>query len=310
MSQLPPPSPGAYLPGLDVVRVAALGLVTAQHALTLTGRDDCTLVAGLSLGQFGVALFLAVSGLLAGQSRHPPAAWLSQRLRKVFPAYWIAVGGSFLIAGLAGHKRFDAYQVFAQLSGIGLFTHRENLINSPTWFVSLVLVCYLATFVARRAGASAASATGATLVLAALVAVGENPWLLSHLLTYSLAFTIALAPRRRAARLAPLVGVALFALAATLQPAFGYAAVALVSVELARRLPRTPRAVAVAAHYSYEYYLVHGVALYGSVRLLPSVPVVAVGLAVASAAAAAVALRWLVDRLEAAATRRKRPPAG
>lgn len=298
MPASPPPPPRVHLPGLDAVRVVALGLVTAHHALTLTGRSGLTVVAGLSVGQVGVALFLAVSGLLAAQSRRPPATWLLQRLRKLFPAYWIVVGGSLLLAGLLAHKSFDAYQVVAQLCGLGMFTDRENLVNTPTWFVSLILLCYLGTFAARLARVPLASGVGVSLVLGVLVAVGQNPWLEARLLTYSLAFTIASAPRGWAARLVLPAGVGLLALAVAWQPTFGYTAVALVGVEAARRLPRSPGFVRAVAHYSYEYYLVHGVALFGMVWLLPAAPLAAVGLGVGLAALAAVGLQRLVAWLD------------
>src|SRR5262245_20859503 len=138
-----------HLTGLDLLRVVALILVTAQHALTLNGLDAWTVIGGLSLGQIGVAIFLGVSGYLAVESRRPPVSWLVQRLRRLLPAYWIVIGASFMLAWATGHKRFDAWQVAAQLLGIGLFTHQDNLVNSPTWFISLLLACYAGTVAAR-----------------------------------------------------------------------------------------------------------------------------------------------------------------
>jgi peptidoglycan/LPS O-acetylase OafA/YrhL len=204
---------GGYLVGLDVVRACALGLVTAQHVFELQGHEAWTTWVGLSLGQLGVALFFAVSGLLASASRRPPLPWLFQRLQRVFPAYWVAVSASFFLAWLIGHKPFDAYQVLAQLGAVGLFTHRDNLVNAPTWFVSLLLVCYLGTCLARLAQAPALLGACCALGLAVVVERAEKPWLSSHLLTYSLASTLALDPPRRRAPLALVLGTALFALA-------------------------------------------------------------------------------------------------
>src|SRR4051812_222042 len=108
-----------HFPGLDVVRVFALCLVTMQHALGLVGHVDWTVSGRLSIGQAGVALFLGVSGFLAGRSRRRPLPWLVQRLWRIFPAYWIAIGVSFCLVGLAtGHKHFGAHQVVAQLAGV------------------------------------------------------------------------------------------------------------------------------------------------------------------------------------------------
>lgn len=96
--------------GLDGIRLFAVCLVTAQHALTLVVLDNWTLFQSLNIGQFGVALFLGLSGILVGQSHRPPLPWLLQRLRRLIPAYWVAICLSFLLTWAIGHKRFDAYQ--------------------------------------------------------------------------------------------------------------------------------------------------------------------------------------------------------
>jgi peptidoglycan/LPS O-acetylase OafA/YrhL len=305
MGQLTMPPRDGRLAGLDLVRVFALGLVTAQHALTLTGHDEWAGFAGLSVGQVGVALFLGVSVLLAAESRRPPLPWLAQRLRRVFPAYWLAIGASFFLTWLTGHKRFGAAQVVAQLLGVGLFTHGDNLVNTPTWFVSLLLVCYLGTFAARLVRAPVVAGVCASIALAILVGVERHPWLLSHLLTYSLASTLASVPRGYRTRIVLPVAGRLLALALWRQAAFGYTALALIAVELALCLRWAPRLIGMAAEYSYEYYLVHGLALYGVIRSLPSRPLAAVCCAIVLAAATAVALHWFVDRMDQALSRGK-----
>src|SRR5262245_1178136 len=85
------------LVGLDVLRLGAASLVTAQHALTLTGHDAWTTYRSLNLGQLGVAIFLGISAFLGGTSRRRPAAWLVQRLRRLYPAYWLVMIASFLL---------------------------------------------------------------------------------------------------------------------------------------------------------------------------------------------------------------------
>jgi peptidoglycan/LPS O-acetylase OafA/YrhL len=287
-----------YFVGLDAVRFVAICLVTGQHVLTLSGCDELTVVAGLSLGQIGVAIFLAISGLLATESRRPPVEWLFQRLRRIFPAYWVVIGASLFLAWVTGYKSFGAGQVLAQSVGIGLYTHGNNLVNTPTWFVSLLLVCYLGSFVARLVGASWVVGVGATVTLAVVVASTSEPWLSAHFLTYALATTLALASPRVRLRLGLLSAVVLFLLAFWWQTAFGYPAVALVAVELSLLLGSVPRLIRVVAAYSYEYYLVHGIALLAMVRWLPAEPVAAVSGALVLAAAAAVALHRVVGSVE------------
>lgn len=285
--------------GLDVVRLFALGLVTVQHALTLMDRETWCQVAGLSIGQIGVALFLAVSGLLASASRRPPLTWLLQRFRRLFPAYWIAIASSFALAWLGGHKSFDIMQVVAQFLGIGLFTHGPTqLVNTPTWYVSLLLVCYLGSVVARLMRMPVLLGVVTSLALAVAVGTVESPWLLSHLFTYTLAYTLAHAPRALIPPIALIAAVVLFAAAYFRQPAFAYTALALVAVEVVRPLRTVLRPIRTVAAYSYEYYLVHGVFLYGFIRSWPSAPWLATGCAIVVAAVAAVVLHFVVKYLE------------
>lgn len=282
---------------MDLVRVFALCLVTAQHALSLLERDEHADILGLSIGQIGVAIFAAVSGILASESGRTPVSWLFQRMRRIFPSYWIAVAMSFLLSWVSGHKHFDSLQVVAQMVGIGLFTHGSKLVNLPTWFVSLLLVCYLGTFVARLTRVPGTIAVGTSLLLAIMVGVETHPWLLSHFLTYSIASTVALLPRGMNRRVITwTVAGILFLLGIFEQVAFGYTTCALVTIELALAIPRVPLAIRWAAEYSYEYYLVHGVTLFGIIRLLPGLPLAAVFSAILLAAAAAVVLRKLTDR--------------
>lgn len=281
--------------GMDVVRLFATGLVTIQHALTLVGREDQATILGLSIGQLGVALFLAVSGLLASESRRPPFPWLVRRLWRVYPAYWLVIGASFFLAWMVGYKRFGMGQVAAQFAGIGLFTHANNLVNTPTWFVSLLLVCYAGTFAARLLLVQHLAGAVASIVFAILVATDPNAWLLAHFLTYSVASTIALIGKEYRPRVAWLTVGILLPMAIWWQRAFGYTAVSILVVELSLMLRTVPHWVRVAAEYSYEYFLVHGLALFGMLRMLPSAPWVSVGLAILLAAGAAVAVHRMVE---------------
>lgn len=290
-------TPDMAFAGLDIVRVIAIGLVTMQHVFSLLGHDEWTSVGNLSIGQIGVAMFLVVSGLLASTSKRPSANWLVQRLRRLFPAYWITIAVSFVLAGAIGHKSFDAWQVIAQLAGIGLFTHGANIINTPTWFVSLLLVCYLATFVGRVVRAPMLLGACASIILAVLVASAPQPWLSSHFFTYSLASTITLASRKYGRGIACICVTSLFLLSLGLEPAFGYTAVAFSVVGAALQLRSLPRVFGKMADNAYEYYLVHGLVLYGMIQWVPSAPM-AVVCGIGIAATIAVALRQLIVGLE------------
>ena len=209
------------LVGLDFARVLAMSLVVLQHTMSLADREDLTSLAGLSIGQLGVAMFLVVSGFLSFESRRTPTNWLAQRLCRVYPAFWIAMIGSFCLATLFSYKNASVGQIVSQMLGTGLWTHSDKLVNSPTWFVSLILACYFATFLSRLIERPRLIAAISSIGLTFLVARDAAPWLLSHFLTYAVASTIAaygLGNHRKVATLS-IAGV-LTILALLIQPAF------------------------------------------------------------------------------------------
>lgn len=266
-------------------------MVVIQHTLSLADREDLTVLAGLSIGQLGVAVFLVVSGLLSCESRRTPVAWLSQRLCRVYPAFWIAMIGSFCLASMSGYKNASLGQIASQMLGTGLWTHGDELVNSPTWFVSLILACYLGTFLSRFVGRPRFVAAVCSIGLTIIVARDAAPWLQSHFLTYAVSCAIAAYPFGTIRNVTTLLIAASFGiLAVTIQPAFAYTALSLLIVELSLRLRNRPRAIRLAADYSYEFYLVHGVALAGALTLMKSSPVLAVIAALSGSAVAAVIL--------------------
>ena len=282
------------LVGLDVVRVLAMSLVVTQHTMSLAGREDLTSLAGLSIGQLGVAMFLVVSGFLSFESRRTPTNWLTQRLCRVYPAFWIAMIGSFCLATLSSYKHASVGQIVSQMLGTGLWTHSDKLVNSPTWFVSLILTCHFATYLSRLIERPGLIAALSSIGLTFLVARDAAPWLLSHFLTYAVASTIAayaLGTHRKIATLS-IAGV-LTILALLIQPAFAYTAISLVIVELSLLCHARSRIVKLAADYTYEFYLVHGVALAGAMTVMKSSPVLAVIAALTCSAIAAVILNHL-----------------
>lgn len=286
--------PRPNLVGLDLVRVLAMGLVALQHTMSLAEREDLTSLAGLSIGQLGVAMFLVVSGFLSFESRRTPTCWLWQRLCRVYPAFWIAMIGSFSLTTLSGYKNVSVGQIVSQMLGTGLWTHPDKLVNLPTWFVSVILACYFATFLSRLIKRPGLIASISIVGLTFLVARDAAPWLLSHFLTYAVASTIAaygLGTHRKAA-IVSIAGV-LTILALLIQPAFAYTAISLVIVELSLRWQARSRTVKLAADYTYEFFLVHGVALAGAMTVMKSSPVLAAIAALFSSAVAAMILKHL-----------------
>ena len=60
--------------GLDYLRSIGVVLVLVQHQLAILDFEHITSAFGLNIGQAGVSIFLAVSGVLAANSRGTPSS--------------------------------------------------------------------------------------------------------------------------------------------------------------------------------------------------------------------------------------------
>lgn len=289
-----------HLGGIDLLRIGAMGLVTAQHALSLTEHQEWSTFRSLNIGQLGVAIFLAISALLASTSRRQPNRWLAQRLERLYPPYWLAMIGCFTIAGVTQYKQFGFYQVVCQLLGVGLFTHPQNLVNVPTWFISLILVCYFGQFLVRLSRRPRlANLAAVALIIAWSTSSGFRwPWI--HLISFfATSAIVAVIPERRRAHGFLAVGVGFVALAPW-SVAFAYTGFSLLTIGGVLKVPKMPWMVTQLADHCYEYYLVHGVALILATSTLRNYPVIAVVCGVLLAALGAVLLKrltgWPISR--------------
>lgn len=285
--------------GLDYLRVVAVVLVTIQHAAALLGYKTWTTWWGVNVGQLGVAIFLAISGFLASQSRQPAWSWFVQRLRRIYPALWIVMPICFWLTWLSGYKQFDAAQVLSQMLGLGLFTHPDHLVNTATWFISLLLVCYVGAFVARLLNSPVAIGLAMSLGLLACAFWLPDPLFVVHLLTFSISFVCGeIPPSTTTARRLIISGGLAIALGMSREPLFLGAGLALIAVGLSIRLLTTPRFIGAMADVSYEYYLLHGVFLVGLLREGPGPIAFRLTAAILLAVFAAKCLRLLTQRLE------------
>ncbi|MGE5384596.1 MAG: acyltransferase family protein [Betaproteobacteria bacterium] len=289
--------PGArpLIAGFDSLRVLALVLVTWQHAASVLGHYETTQWRGISPGQSGVAIFCAIAGALA--FHEPPGdvgQWLKRRLLRLFPAYWIVTLVAFGLTFLASDKPATPWLFVSQMLGLGYFTHGWALVNVVSWFLSLILLCYClaaAAWASRRpVPILAATAIIATLLLLTRFEVALS----RHVLAFALA---ALAALGGFPGWMSILGGGLLLAGIALDPQFFYAGLALVLIWLAGagRLLDFPGA-ALPAAYSYEYFLVHGIALGAAVRLLGQTPL-ALMMAIPGAMVAAAVLHWLIQVL-------------
>lgn len=302
-----------FVPGLDLLRLSALGLVTVQHCLTLLGHDQWTRVGGVLIGRLGVAILLAIAGLLAMSSTRAPFAWFRQRLARLFPAYWLVLALSVGLTLWSGHKQVDILQTLFQACGIGLFTGRDSMVNLATWFISLILVCYLVVALVRLLPARALQATAVLAVIAALLAFivsgGATEWGLRRTLAFFAAGIIAMAPDRSRFLVAAGLSAA-FGACAPLVHEFSYPAIAIGALALAIQCPRMPPSMQWTrrtAEYSYEYYLVHGIALFGMIEYLALPAVISVPGGILLAMVMAIIVRQSVIRMQQAVAWRRQP---
>lgn len=286
--------------GLDYLRVVAVVLVTIQHASAILGQTAWMTWQGINVGQVAVAIFLAISGFLAGQSRQAAWPWFVQRLRRIYPAFWIVMAVCFWLTWLKGYKQFDAFQVISQMLGLGFFTHPDHLVNTATWFISLLLVCYVEVFVARhffKAPVFISVASGLGLLACAFWV--SDPSFVVHVLTFNAAYVASeLVPSARVSKILMATGGLAAICGFCLEPLFVGAGIALIAVGLTLRISTAPRFIRVIAEVSYEYYLLHGVFLVVVLRGFPGPLAFKLSVALVSALVAARCLQLFIQRIE------------
>jgi peptidoglycan/LPS O-acetylase OafA/YrhL len=281
--------------GFDYLRCFGLVLVLWQHQLSILGQDRFTWLGGLNLGQLGVSIFLAVSGILAVKNHREPLEWLLARLRTIYPAFWIATLFGFIATLVSGHKKFTIFQVLSQLAGTGLFTHGMNLINVATWFVSLLLALYLVVYVTKCFPFTEVSLFLIAIACLLVSITGYKPLLFVHAATFLLAaVSIGGKPSKWNWYLLCSLPVVLFVIKSSFAI---YPAVSLCLCLLALQLPPAPALVRMLSKYSYEFYLLHGIFLVGSHKIFNGIACLEIPVGIFSSMVAAVLLHHGVQNL-------------
>lgn len=304
-----PIEPNRRVGGLDYFRVIAVVLVACQHAMTVAGYEESTTYGRINIGQLGVAIFLGVSAWLAGQDRGAPLRWLGRRLLRVFPCFWLVMAASFLLVWLTKFKTFDAYQVLCQLFGLGLWTHAGRMINTPTWFISLLLTCYAWVVAVRFLGFPTVLGWASTFCAGIVAYRDDETWVIMHLFTFFMVFSMAAFRIGDHGRrtMSSLMGILLLGLA-SLRGVFAYPLAALLALELSRFLSEPPRPVREIAAISYQFYLVHGIFLTGLVYFFPNQLLLAIAAAIALSLVCAKVLQVVLEFvLESRPNRSKSP---
>ncbi len=272
---------------IDLLRLVAVVLVTGQHALSLLGRDDLTTVIGVNIGQVGVDLFLGISALLAVAVCPAAGPMAGPAPHTNLPRLLACDGPQFQLTG-ASVTRLSGRAVFVPVGWTGLFTHPMNLVDLPTWFISLLLTCYVRCsrhdcrgFLDCYTSHAPPSCPRGWFRNLALVACGAfayacgcvRGWWASDrprpAIVAATAAAVAVAVRAVPELVCPTVSLFLIASALALRP---------VSIPTVRQLNAC----------TYEYYLVHGIFLNLAVLLLSGHPILAVASGVLLASAGAI----------------------
>ncbi|CAH1385703.1 acyltransferase family protein [Candidatus Nitrotoga sp. M5] len=282
----------------DYLRLFAMILVTLQHGMAVAGYYEQTTWENINLGQVGVGLFCALSGYLAFSGGAAPAIdWLKKRLWQIYPAYWITTIAAFLLTWAAGTKSIDGWLFLSQMAGTGYFTHGWELINVVSWFISLILLCYVIAFICKWLSAPRLILIIVVIITLALLATRSEVDLSRHILSFCVAGLIAQTCQRPAVLLAVISSLLC---AAFLWPQSFYAAfsIALLALALAWHTSDT-WLTSVSRNYVYEYFLVHGIFLVGFARFAPQQKLLSGTIAITLAIVAAVILKKLTERLVA-----------
>lgn len=105
-------------------------------------------------GSDSVALFLALSGFgltMSWASSSDPSlrTFVSKRLRRVFLPYWCATFALVLLDRLLVGQEYSSLDILSTLAGYNPTTHLRR-IDYVRWYITLLLIWYLAFYLANR----------------------------------------------------------------------------------------------------------------------------------------------------------------
>lgn len=287
----------SHIPTFDTLRLLAIALVVIQHALSANKRIDLTSFHDLTFGQFGVAIFCMLSGFLAFRDKRPPLAWALRRAVKLFPAYWIVMLISFSMTWMSGYKNFGIFQFCSQMLGTGFFTHGWNLVNSPTWFFSLLLLCYAIVFIAKITRYPVIVLSLVSIVSVILIAVHVDPALTRHTISFNCAALVSILSFPGSAVVIAASAIILASLSFIAIP-YVYSATALALLLACHFFPNwSTRGISRISPYIYEFFLVHGICFLGTAKIFKNSMMLSIPAGLLISIAAAWALKKSVTLL-------------
>lgn len=280
--------------GWNALRVVALAMVTAHHFRSLLELENWTSWGGVSASHLRVILFLALSGRLCSYSKSPPFPWMWRRIKRIYPGYLVTLTLCFLLEHFCLGRQVSLSQIAGQYVGFGYFLPDQPITHDTAWFVPFLVACYALVFLDRLTSNSKLLAWGACILVLSAHLLPETASLVPHVLSFLLAYVFPYRLFERPLLLAGLL-YALFLLGLFADPAIAYVFLALAIVEVFSWITISVPIINWLAKYSYEYYLLHGIALYGAVKVLSLPPILALVFGVSLALIASVAMHKFLE---------------
>lgn len=174
----------------DLLRLFAAWAVLVSHSYSLVGRDQPLHQLGTSLGNLGVLVFFAVSGLLIRRSwEHDPSPrdfWIKRALRLMPALALTAVLTAFVLGPLVSSRSpssyFSSWETWlyplklvlmvpfgAQLPGVFDDTVYAGAVNGSLWSLPVEVFAYLMVFALGLAGLLARRWVVVAVAVASLV---------------------------------------------------------------------------------------------------------------------------------------------
>jgi peptidoglycan/LPS O-acetylase OafA/YrhL len=138
---------------LDLLRIGALALVVYAHSMNVLGFADpisnfTTQYFSRSIGNIGVIVFVLISGIVINhssgelQSLKEIASFYKHRFLRIYPAFIISVIAAILCYGW--YRTHPIQEAVVELVGLAGIKGATTIINGSAWFITVILLLYLA----------------------------------------------------------------------------------------------------------------------------------------------------------------------
>lgn len=213
--------------------------------------------------------------------------WVKSRIIRIFPAYWIVTIGAFVLTLLLGGKNISWGLFVSQMLGLGYFTHGWELVNVVSWYLSLLMLCYLLFLISGWMKHPSYFNILLISVCLVLVMTRTEVDLSRHISSFFLGGMLTWSASRKYVVLAT---VLLFCSGLGYDHQLFYAGFSVLVLGVFVFVNKKDQLLfRISSKYSYEYFLLHGIFLAGCIRVFPE-EMIAIPLAIVLSMISAVIL--------------------